>query len=167
MPCAFFTQFNAFAERIIMGSIVHTIPDIPDANLIYDENETRQILKFFWPNFSEVIDTMTITNDTRRLAQTALIAAIDGSYAMGYVSALWDTMTHAVTRNNRNIPALARRLARNFIRHWWRHTREQDLADVQIYETVRADIARNLRRRLDAFANDVALKRDTTTVTLA
>lgn len=63
-----------------MGSILVAVPDIADHQLVFNEAETRQILKFFWPQYVRQIDTLTITNDARRLAQTALIAAIDGSY---------------------------------------------------------------------------------------
>lgn len=52
-----------------MGSIVLTIPDIPDSQLIYNEDETRQILKFFWPERAKDIDALSVTNDARRLAQ--------------------------------------------------------------------------------------------------
>lgn len=149
-----------------MGSIVLTIPDIPDASLIYDEAETRAILKFFWPDYATPIDGLAMTNSVRAFAQTALIAAIDGSYAMGYVNILWDAITHRVTHPNGDIRALARRLARNFIRHWWRHTTEQDLQEVRIYETVRVSVARDLRRTLDEHLSGLALRRGATTLAL-
>jgi hypothetical protein len=150
-----------------VGSIVLTIPDIPDANLIYDEAETRAILKFFWPDYAAPIDGLAITNSVRAFAQTALIAAIDGSYAMGYVNVLWDALTHRVTHPNGDIRALAQRLARNFMRHWWRHATQQELLqDVRIYETVRVSVARDLRRRLDEYLSGLALRRGATTIAL-
>lgn len=150
-----------------MGSIVLTIPDIPDANLLYDEAETRAILKFFWPTQAAQIDSLTINNDARRLAQTALIAAIDGSYAMGYIDLLWQAIAQRVQRPNGDIVALARRLGRNFVRHWWRHATERDLLDARIYDSVRADVARNLRHCLsDASDGAISLRRGATTLCL-
>jgi hypothetical protein len=150
-----------------VGSIVLTIPDIPDANLLYDEAETRAILKFFWPDRAAPIDGLGITSGVRALAQTALIAAIDGSYAMGYVNVLWDALTHRMTHPNGDIVALARRLGRNFMRHWWRHATQQDLLqDVRIYETVRVSVARDLRHTLEDYLNGLALRRGSTTVAL-
>ncbi len=150
-----------------MGSIIITIPDIPDADLIYSEAETRAILKFFWPDYATPIDGLAITNSVRAFAQTALIAAIDGSYAMGYINILWDALTHRVTHPNGDIRQLARRLARNFIRHWWRHTTQQDLLqNVRIYESVRASVARDLRHGLEEYRNGLALRRGSTTIAL-
>jgi hypothetical protein len=149
-----------------VGSIIITIPDIPDANLIYDEAETRRILKFFWPSFSGQIDSLTITNDTRAFAQTAMIAAIDGSYAMGYINLLWDAITDRITHPNGDVTELARRLARNFISHWWHHATRQDVENARIYDAVRLDIARSLRRQFDNFLNGIALRRGSTTIAL-
>ncbi len=138
-----------------MGSVLINVPDIADSDLIYDEAETRQILKFFWPNDAVAIDAMSITNDARRLAQTALIAAIDGSYAMGYL----EKLLQGITRPSKGIGALAKRLARNFTRHWWRHAQPRDLEDVRIYESVRSSLAQNLRKRLEDVKNGLALQR--------
>lgn len=150
-----------------MGSIILTIPDIPDAQLIYDEDETRRILKFFWPDRAQGIDELTITNDVRRLAQTALIAAVDGSYAMGYVDLLFNAISGRIRNPNGSVPALAHRLGRNFIRHWWRHATQDDLLEARIYDSVRADVARNLKHRLSDLSDGaIVLRRGTTTLCL-
>ena len=131
------------------------IPDIPDTNLIYDETESRQILKFFWPDLSPRIDALAIDNQARRLAQTALIAAIDGSYAMGYIEVLFK----GLSRPNKSLPALARKLARNATRHHFKHATQDDLQDVRIYETIRTDIGNALRTRFKLLLDGVALNR--------
>lgn len=147
-----------------MGSIILTIPDIPDANLTYNEAETRQILRFFWPEQEAAIGALTIDNGARKLAQVALIAAIDGSYAYGYIDVLFRVL--GATRD-RNILQLGRRLARNFIRHWWRHATQQNLEDVRIYEYVRVRVAASLRVRLDELKQDLAIGRAMTVITIA
>ena len=138
-----------------MGSILLKIPDLADHELIYDENETRQILIFFWPNRAAEVGGLEIDNHARRLAQAALMAAIEGSYAMGFLDALGRT----VARPGSGIKELAKKLARNFVRHWWQHTRRHDLDDVKIYESVRRSLALHLKHRMDAIQNGIALKR--------
>jgi len=138
-----------------VGSILMNIPDIPDADLLFNEAETRAILKFFWPDASARIDNLTIDNPARRLAQTALIAAIDGSYAMGYIEILFK----GLVRPNKSLPALARKLARNFTRHYFQHATQQDLQDVRIYDTIRTDIGNALRTRFNLLLDGLALAR--------
>jgi len=58
-----------------MGTILISVPDISDNELVFDESETRRILKFFWPHLAQSIDDMAIDNEARRLAQTMLLAA--------------------------------------------------------------------------------------------
>lgn len=57
-------------------------PPVADAQLLFDDVETRDILRFFWPHHAARIAGLTLTNDVRRFAQTILIAAIDASYIM-------------------------------------------------------------------------------------
>ena len=138
-----------------MGSILVSVPDISDSELIYSEEESKQILKFFWPSLIADVDQITINNDARRLAQTALIAAIDGSNAMGFVDALFSS----ITRRNKNIASLAKRLAQNFTRQLWKNSQRQDLENAKIYESVRASVARALKWRIEMIRSGLALKR--------
>jgi hypothetical protein len=131
------------------------LPDIPDNALIYNEDETRQILKFFWPGESAAINEMQIDNNARRLAQSALIAAIDGSYSLGFV----DSLVRALSRPNRGLSQLVKRLARSFGRHEWRHAQQQDLENVRIYDAVRNAVAQALRQRLKMIQDGVAHQR--------
>jgi hypothetical protein len=68
-----------------MGSMSISVPDIPD------------------------IDTMVVDNDVRRLAQSALVAAIDSSYAMGFIEALART----IVRPASGIKSIAKSLGVN------------------------------------------------------
>jgi hypothetical protein len=138
-----------------MGSILISVPDIPDSDLVYNEDETKQILKFFWPESSNAIDKLALTDDVRRLAQSALIAAVDGSYAMGFI----DTLAHVIMRRNRDIRTLVRRLARGFARSYWRHATQHDLEDARIYESVRATIAWQLGDSFAMILRGLASKR--------
>ena len=52
-----------------MGTILISVPDISDNELVFDERATRRILKFFWPHLAQSIDAMAIDNEARRLAR--------------------------------------------------------------------------------------------------
>jgi hypothetical protein len=140
-----------------MGSILISVPDISDSELIYDEIETRKILKFFWPHLALGIDKMAVNNDTRRLAQTALVAAIDGSYPMSYIEATFKATFFPLSKD---IKSLAKKLAFHYMKNWWKNVKKRDaLENVQIYDTVRKVIAENLKFRLDSNINGVSIRR--------
>jgi hypothetical protein len=138
-----------------VGSILMNIPDIPDTGLVFNETETRIILKFFWPNQAPRIDGLTIDNTARRLAQTALIAAIDGTYAMGFVDALFQ----GVSRPSKSLKIFAKKMARSIARQYFRHATLEDLEDVRIYENVRSQVSLDLRHKLEMVINGVAMTR--------
>lgn len=138
-----------------MGAILINVPDIPDSELFYDENETRLILKFFWPHRAQEIEGMAIDNSARRLAQTALIAAIDASYALGFI----DILSQSVIRPGSGIKSLGKKLARRFIKHWWKNTKQKELEDVRIYESVRKVIAGNLAGRFELLRQGLMSRR--------
>jgi hypothetical protein len=125
-----------------MGQYLVSYPDIPDSDLVFDEAETRSILGFFYPEAKLAIEPMEVTVPVRRLAQTMLIAAIDGTYAMGFVEA---TLRSARPIPSGSLKSWVQRLARGIARHWFKHARESDLRDVRIYDTVRDAIAASCR----------------------
>lgn len=150
-----------------MASIIITVPDIQYANLIYNEEETRTILKYFWPTRSSEIDGLTISNDIRAFAQMVLIVAIDSSYAMGYIDLLFDAVAQRIRRPNGDVVNLARRLARNYVHHWWHHATQRDLENARIYHAVRNGVAYQLGPQMnDILATGIALRRGSTTVVL-
>lgn len=123
-----------------MPSDIITPPVIEDSQLIFDDKETISILTFFWPSLATDIGRMTVSNEARKFAQALLIAAIDGSYALGWMEALFASVSKPA-----NLPALGKKLARNFVKHWWKHAKLKDLENVKIYDTVRETVARNFR----------------------
>jgi hypothetical protein len=136
-----------------MGSILVSVPDIADKDLRFNEAETREILRVFWPSGSARIDSMPMTDDARRLAQTALIAAIDGSNQMGYVEALFRT----AYRPNPTVTGIIRALARQFVESWWQHTKPQDLKNAHLYQAVINAIAFSLRSQFEMVAQGLQL----------
>jgi len=60
--------------------------------LIFDEEETRIILRFIFMHQHAVINRMKINDRAREFAQGLLVEAIDASYAMGYVKILFTSL---------------------------------------------------------------------------
>lgn len=87
---------------------------------------------------------MTVSTEARRFAQALFVAAIDASSALGWV----DTLFASVSRPA-NLSALGKKLARNFVKHWWKNAKVKDLDNVKIYDTVRETVARNFRTSMD------------------
>jgi hypothetical protein len=140
-----------------MGSILITTPNIDDSQLIYDETETKKILRFFWPRLKDQIESITITNDTRRLAQTALIAAINGSYPMGYITATFKSAFFPLAND---IKSIIRKMAFHYISTWWKQgLQRKDLEHAQIYESIRNAISYHLRFNLETIIKGAAIKR--------
>ena len=122
-----------------------TPPDVSDADLIFNEQETKEILSFFWPHLTADIEAMTVTNQARRMAQSLLIAGIDASHAMGYIQALFET----VAKPKGGLLKMGKKLGQRFLKHWWKHTRPQDLEKVKIYETVRRTISYKFKTEME------------------
>jgi hypothetical protein len=104
---------------------------------MFNQMETRQILKFFWPGDAAKIDQMLIADDVRRVAQTALVAGIDGSDALGFMESTF----RSVLQPGSSLKSFGQKLARSFMRNWWKHATIKDLHDVNIYIIVRDRIA--------------------------
>lgn len=138
-----------------MGSILITVPDFSDEDLVFDEDETKRILMFFWPSRRDQISTMAINNEVRRLAQTALVAGIDGTYAMGYMKIVLQT----VLQPGNGIKAFGQKLAKRFVKHWWKHARENDLRDAKVAESIRVSVALALGRHLGEIFEGAAAPR--------
>lgn len=118
-----------------MGAIAIAVPDFPDAQLIFNADETREILRFFWPARSGDINKATVGNGLRRFAQTVLIVAVDASYPIGFLKSL---LGGAATP-----PALARlvgKLAWSGSRNWFSHATAKDLRHARIARAALMDV---------------------------
>lgn len=113
-----------------------------ESELIFDENETKEILKFFFQADRHLVESTQITSELRNLAQGILVAAVDASYAMGWVEL---TFRWAVNPGD-GIKNALEKLARRAARYWFRHLKHgQSLTDARIYESIREQLARNFR----------------------
>lgn len=113
-----------------------------EAELMFDEQETEEILKFFFQADRQKIESIQITNELRNLAQGLLVAAVDASYAMGWVELTFRWAVNPGSGLKKALQKLARRAAR----YWFKHLKhDQSLTDAKIYESIREQLARNFR----------------------
>lgn len=127
-----------------MGQIISFMPNLQDLELIFDDEETREILLMFFPSQSVDIKSAKVTNDVRRFAQTVLIAAIETTSAMDYTKG-----SAKAAANPMQAPrSIALKLAQTIARTWWKHTKQKDLLHTPINERVRQNIEIQLRDAL-------------------
>lgn len=112
-----------------------------EKELIFDDVETRAILKFFFLADQQLIDTAPVTNSLRNFAQGLLVEAVDASFALGLIEL---TFRWAVNPGPGLKKAL-QKLARSAARHWFKHRKDQSLLDARIYERVRDQLTRSFR----------------------
>lgn len=110
--------------------------------LLFDQQETRDILVFFFPTDRRQIGSIEITQKIRSFSQALLIAAVDATYAMGWVEVLFKSFAHPGS----GVKKALQKLARNASRNWFENLKNsQSLRDLKIYESVRSQLSRNFR----------------------
>jgi len=124
-----------------MGTERVQLRHFSDAELMFDEHETKSILRFFFQADREQIDSLEATREIRNLAQGLLVAAIDVSYAMGWVEQTFRWVANPGAGLKQALQKLARRAAR----HWFSHLKDRSLSEARIYERIRDQFARNFR----------------------
>ena len=73
-----------------------TLKEFSPGELLLDDNETKRILEFFFENQANAIRDLKINNRIRSFAQGLLVEAIDASYAMGFIEALFKATANPV-----------------------------------------------------------------------
>lgn len=124
-----------------------------EEELFFDEEETRIILKFIFKRRDAYIDKLNIDDRLRGFAQGLLIEAVDASYALGFVDALF--------RSTINPTAGAKKILIKFgkksFKHWFKHASAKDMMHIKIYERVREQIESKFVRILIMHANGTVL----------
>jgi hypothetical protein len=111
-----------------------------------DVDETRNTLKFFWPEKAGEIDQLQINDADREFAQGLLVEAIDASYPMGIMEQVYRRFFLRVPTSFKSIAKSAVKIALYAIRQrWLRRTQSLTSDQVKIYENVRVTLARNFR----------------------
>jgi hypothetical protein len=128
-----------------MATLV-TLKEFSPNELFLDNDETKRILEFFFENQKNTIKDLIISDRIRGFAQGLLVEAIDASYAMGFIEALFK----ATTNPRNGAGKIIKKFAKSAFKHWFKHATASDLLNVKIYETVRLQLSINFGRHFIA-----------------
>lgn len=124
--------------------------------LLFDEEETRIILKFIFEQADHgVIKSLNVNDEVRGFAQGLLVEAIDATYTVGFVGALFRSIANPTKGAIKILKSFAKKAAK----HWFKHATVHDLLDVDVYEFVRLEIARRFRTHLRILASTASLEK--------
>jgi hypothetical protein len=97
-------------------------------------------LKFFFPNDAPLLPA-ALTPDDCCFAQALLVEAIDKSYAMGYVEAVYNAFFMKIPDSFSSIQDMVKDFAKEAVEDWFKHATSNDLKDPKIYENVRVSMS--------------------------
>lgn len=123
------------------------------SELIFDGDECKEILKFFFTQKHDYIDQLEMTDQVRALSHAFLIEAIDKSYAFGIVSVVFNNF---FLKPSKGFSATLAKFSKGCMGHWLDNVNRTDLTgEIRIYEWVRQQIESNFNRMLEMIINDV------------
>lgn len=108
--------------------------------VILSEEDAYYILIFFWESPKLAPENIT-TNDIK-FAQGILLEAIEASYNMGFIEALFES--YKVMFTHKFAKAL-NTFIEKALKNWFKHATQTDLMNVTIYSSVKNTIALNFR----------------------
>ncbi len=111
--------------------------------IIITPDQAQRILVFFFG--SNVPPTEQLKDDDVAFAQALLLEAIDKSYAMGYVHAIFDTFYGKVPTSPDWIKDAIEDFAKKAAKNWYVHATGKDLSNPKIYISVRGQIISNFQ----------------------
>ncbi|MGE0014073.1 MAG: hypothetical protein AB7S62_17810 [Azoarcus sp.] len=120
-----------------MSTAYVTLRPFAENELIFDETETKDILKFFFLHLRERIDTVSMTTELRNFAQGLLVEAIDATYALGYLEILFRASYNPGSGMSKALSKIGRKGARL----WFKHGTQADLLRTKISSRVRDQLA--------------------------
>lgn len=132
--------------------------------LIFDETETKAILKFFFRNDHKYIDDIAIDDKIIGFAQTISIEAVDASYAIGYVKIIYNVF---YMRPPTKVSMALKKFGKKAATHWFKHARATDLTQIKIYESVRSTINRNFRKHFIMISEGIVKNKAATDILIA
>ena len=100
--------------------------------------DARNIVVFFFRN--NVPPAASLTDEDVAFAQALLLEAVDKSYAMGYVEALFNSFYMKVPTD---IAEMVKDFVKKAATNWFDHATGKDLSNPKIYESVRVMISNN------------------------
>lgn len=126
-----------YLREVFMSTSTVTLRNFSESELIFDEAETKHILKFFFQHLQHRIDPATVSTELRNFAQGLLVEAVDATYALGFIEIIWRT---SYNPGNGMLKALSK-IGRRAARHWFKHASPDDLLNAKISSRVRDQLA--------------------------
>ncbi len=121
--------------------------------LIFDDEETKVILRFIFKNRHNFINTLAINDKIREFAQGLLLEAVDASYALGFVHSLFGGAFNPGVAAKK----VFMKFSRKALKHWFKHASAKDLINIKIYNAVRQALEAGFTSRLSMYANGTAM----------
>ncbi|MGP9825258.1 hypothetical protein ACT048_12315 [Ectopseudomonas khazarica] len=137
-----------------MSSTV-TLREFSSDELIFDEEETKVILKFIFKTRAQSIDNTVINNSVRSFAQALLLEAIDESYSLGYIEALFRSTMHP----GASVKSVLTKFGKKAAKHWFKKAKTQNLNDIMIYDRVRDRLAQSFVSQLLMYSGGASIDR--------
>lgn len=136
------TSFPIPSQRKI-GVADWKLKHFDESQLLFDKQESFKILQYF--GLEPGIPVNQFTVEDRSFAQALLVAAIDASYGMGFVHAMFDAFYMKPVTSVDDLGDMTKKFLEKAVEHWFEHTSKTDLRDPEIYDSVRVQIARTAR----------------------
>ena len=103
--------------------------------IVISTEDARKILIFFFGN--NVPPVEQLTDQDIAFAQALLLEAVDKSYAMGYVNAIFDVFYMKVPTD---IQGMMKDFVKKAAKNWFDHATGKDLSRPKIHQSVRTMI---------------------------
>lgn len=114
-----------------------------ESELLFDKEESFRILQYF--GIEPGIPAGSFTAKDRSFAQALLVAAIDASYGMGFIHAMFDVFYMKPVTSVDDLGDMLKKFIEKAVEHWFEHATKEDLRDPKIYDSVRVQVARAAR----------------------
>jgi len=117
-----------------------------EEELIFNDEETLSILEFFFPGATAKMRNQKINHIYRELAQGLLVEAVDASFAMGFVEAVFRGSSNPRDGGKE----IMKKFAKEARKHWFKHSTAKNLTDIKIYDLVRNKLRDAFKTHFDA-----------------
>ncbi len=113
-------------------------------------------MKFiFEPEDYSLIESLTVNDTIKGFAQGLLIEAIDASYAIGFIDAIFRSTTNPTKGAIKILKSFGRKAASN----WFKNASVNDLQNVKVYDFIRVYIANQFRKPLKVIVSTALLEK--------
>lgn len=128
-----------------------TLQKFTKSELLFNDKETKLILKFFFKRQHTRIDNIVVTDKIRGFAQALLVEAVNASYALGFV----ESILRAVSKPGNGFKKILTKFAKNAAKHWLKQAKQDDIANIEIYEIVQMRVSVNFEQYFVILTNGI------------